>query len=239
MTFVDSRVIELAEQFVPVKIDAEKDRSTAKKYKVRSYPTIIFTDSKGKPVAKIRSFMKPERFAAKMQEVVTLHRELSSMEVQYETDPSDWATAGKLAAAHADRGNNSLARKLIKAVEAVDAANEKGHLTRAYMSMGDFYVDEKEDQRSAIKWYGKVVDTGQDQVVVADARFRIASAHFESRTKHKVKSKTFARKLKNAEQAINDLLAMPTLSEELKKQTEDLLESVKKDLQEHEELRKK
>ncbi len=222
-----------------MKINAEKDRTTAKKFKVRGYPTIIFVSAKGKRVEKIVGYLPPEKFAAKMRDILTVHHELAAMKTKFDADPTDLATGGKLGTAYASRGKPSLAKKVIRKLEAVDPDNEKGYLTDTYLAMGEYYLDEEEQPRIAIRWYTKAADRSHEPAAVAQARYRIGLAYFYSRTRHATKARKFGEKLRSAEEAVNVLLAMNDIPEDLKLQAEDLGKSIHKELAEHHKLRKK
>ena len=222
-----------------MKINAEKDRATAKKFKVRGFPTILFVTAKGKRIDKIVGYLPPEQFAAKLQDVLTIHQELAAIKAKFDADPSDLASGGKLGAAYANRGKPSLAKRIIRKLEAADPTNEKGYLTSAYLALGEYYLDEEEQPIMAIRWYAKAEDRGHDPSAVAEARYRIGLAYFHSRTKHTPKAKKFGEKLCSAGEAIDTLLAMSDIPEELRLQAADLAESVKQELAEHEKLRKK
>lgn len=49
-TYSDSKVQELADSFVCIKIDGDKDRANTAKYKVNGYPTIVFLNKNGKEI---------------------------------------------------------------------------------------------------------------------------------------------------------------------------------------------
>lgn len=68
--YTDSDIIKLAEDFISVKIDADEDEETKEKYRVNAYPTIIFTDSQGKEISKIRGYKKAPFFAQSMSQVL-------------------------------------------------------------------------------------------------------------------------------------------------------------------------
>jgi len=222
-----------------VKINVDKDPTTAKKFSVRGLPTILFVTAKGKRVDKIVGYLPPEQFAAKLQDVLTIHHELAAMKAKFDANPGDLASGGMLAAAYASRGKPSKAKKIIKKLEAADPANEKGHLTNAYLAMGEYYLDEEKQPIIAIRWYCKAEDRGHDASAVAQARYRIGLANFFSRTRHSPKGKKFGEKLRSAAEAIDTLLAMSDIPEELRLQAAELGQDVKEGLVEHEKLRKK
>lgn len=238
-TFTDSRVIKQSEQFVPVKINTEEDRATARKFKASSLPTILIVTAKGERIDKIVGYLPPEQFANKLQSILTIHRELSAMEAQFKADPTDLATGGKLGAAYASRYQTFLARRVIRKLEAADPNNTKGHLTDTYLAMGEYYLDEKEQYASAIRWYNKVVERGHEPAAVAVARYRIALAYFAGRTKHSKRAEKFGDKLRSAQAAIDALLAMSDIRDDLRRQTHDLARRIRKEMDEHERVRNK
>jgi len=202
-------------------------------------PTIIFVDAKGRRVDKFIGYLPPKKFADRMQDVLTIHRGLGTLQAKFGADPPDLEAGGKLATAYANHGEASLAKKVIRKLEKADPENETGCLTEAYLALGEYYLDEEEKHKVAIRWYTKVVDQALQPETVAQAHYRIAVAYFDSRTKHAAKSNKFGAKLRAARGAIDALLAMDGVAEELKLQTKDLADSVRKDLALHEEFKKK
>ncbi len=202
-------------------------------------PTIIFADATGKRVEKLIGYKSPKKFAGHMEDVLALHSGLSELQAKFKADPPDLEAGRKLATSYANRGKVSLAKKVIRKLEKADPENKAGRLTEPYLALGEYYLDEEEKHKVAIRWYTKVVDRALQPETVARARYRIAVAHFDSRTKHATKSNKFGAKLRAAREAIDALLAMDGVPEELKSQTKDLADSVSKDLTLHEQLKKK
>jgi thioredoxin-related protein len=68
-------VIQLAEQFVPLKLDAEQaGQELAERHGVEGYPTILFINRSGKVVGEIGGYMPPGPFAARMQQIARQHK---------------------------------------------------------------------------------------------------------------------------------------------------------------------
>jgi len=73
--FPNAKVIQAARRFVPVKLNAEKEgRAAALRYKVRSFPTILFLDGKGNAIAVIPGFVPAKEFVTGLAEVRAIHR---------------------------------------------------------------------------------------------------------------------------------------------------------------------
>jgi len=68
--YTDAQVAELSHEFVCVKVDAEQYRDVADRYKVNSYPTIIFLNSSGLEVSRIPGYEDAGRFAMSMQDAL-------------------------------------------------------------------------------------------------------------------------------------------------------------------------
>ena len=68
-TFTDSRIIELSEKFIAVKVDGDKSPAITKQYNVSGYPTIVFTNSKGQEVKRIVGYRNADEFLKVMREV--------------------------------------------------------------------------------------------------------------------------------------------------------------------------
>jgi len=69
-TYTDPEVIEAADKMVAVKIDAEAHADLAKKYKVNSYPRIVFLSSEGKVIHEIMGYKPPDQFLPDMKAVL-------------------------------------------------------------------------------------------------------------------------------------------------------------------------
>jgi len=238
-TLSDSRVVKQLEQFVPVKIDADKDRTVVREFSVRSFPTILFLTPKGKRIGKI-NYLPPEQFADKLQETITIHRELSAMTARFKADPTDLETGGKVAAAYASRGQFIEARNVIKKLEAADPDNNTGHLTDAYLAMGEYYVDLPEPKyANAIRWYEKAVEQGHDSAAVAEARYRIGLARFGGRSKHQPGTERFGKAVAAAKETIEGVLAISDVPDDVRQRAAELMRQIQGELARQERLRSK
>ena len=66
-TYPNTKVVDLAQKFVPVKINTDKQPDVAKKYDISGIPVILFLNEKGSVKHKIEGFMPPEQFAKEME----------------------------------------------------------------------------------------------------------------------------------------------------------------------------
>ncbi|MDD5679832.1 MAG: thioredoxin domain-containing protein [Candidatus Omnitrophica bacterium] len=69
-TYSAGNVSDLAKNFICVKIDADKNKSTASKYKVEGYPTIIFLNYEGEIDDRVVGYRDANGFADAMSSVL-------------------------------------------------------------------------------------------------------------------------------------------------------------------------
>ncbi|HUW55751.1 MAG TPA: thioredoxin family protein [Planctomycetota bacterium] len=76
-------VIELSQKFVCIRVDGDREKDVVQYYKVRGYPTILFTNSKREEVHRIPGYMPAEGFLSQMKTA------LGKAGVKEETDKED------------------------------------------------------------------------------------------------------------------------------------------------------
>lgn len=69
-TYADSTVKKLAEDFICVKIDGDKERGLVGKYNISGYPTIIFLSFEGTVIKQFAGYLGPADFAKTMKDVL-------------------------------------------------------------------------------------------------------------------------------------------------------------------------
>jgi thiol-disulfide isomerase/thioredoxin len=145
-TYTDEKVIKASEQFVSLKLDAEKEgEHLAGKLHVDAYPTILFLDPQtanedgGELVGKIIGFEPGGPFAEKMDGIASSFRELPKLQERVKKDTGDLEAAGKLVVAYAGRENDKEAASVLEKAEKADPKNAKGHLTKAFSALADVY----------------------------------------------------------------------------------------------------
>jgi len=70
-TLTDAHVQEALQQFVTVRLNAEKDgREAAARFNVEGFPTLIFLNAKGAEVGRIPGYMGPGPFLDELQDIL-------------------------------------------------------------------------------------------------------------------------------------------------------------------------
>jgi thiol:disulfide interchange protein len=69
------RVVQLAKQLVPVKVNGEREGAQAARlYGVKSFPTVLFVDRFGKVVHTVGGYLEPKEFAGEMDRALRRHQ---------------------------------------------------------------------------------------------------------------------------------------------------------------------
>jgi thioredoxin-related protein len=97
-TFTNENVIELASNFISVKINAEstEGRPIAQKYSVRGFPTILFLDPNGNEIYKIGGYLPPEQYASELEKVLEHGSSLNTPAQPDALEPNDTREKARL-----------------------------------------------------------------------------------------------------------------------------------------------
>lgn len=119
-----------AMKVIPMKMDAEKEGlEAARKYSVRSYPTILFIDRDGKEIARIAGFKDKNDVIENIRKNSTDPRTLESMKSEYEKSPGDLVLASGLARkllAVGTKESVDEAKVMLEKIFKEDPENRKG-----------------------------------------------------------------------------------------------------------------
>jgi thiol:disulfide interchange protein DsbD len=74
-TFQDPEVVELAREFIPLKVDCTKDKVTPKKYGIKGLPTILFITPEGNILKRLIGYQGPDEFLKEMKNVINISLE--------------------------------------------------------------------------------------------------------------------------------------------------------------------
>lgn len=207
-------MVQLAGQFVPVKINAEKEGvAVAKKYGVQGFPTILFINVAGEVEGKIGGYMAPEGFSQQLSMIAQAHKDLPALQARVKANPSDAEAAARLAGVYAMQGKQDEAVKLLTQAEKADPKNAA--LPKAYNAVADSFQEAGKFD-DAIPLFQKAVKAGKLPYDIAYAQISIATCYFQS------------SRPKQAIPALNALLAMPGAPKEYTDQAKQMLAAAKK-----------
>jgi len=135
VTFTDSAVIALTEDFVFAKIDVDIDSTTADKYSIQGLPTTVIANADGSEIERIGGFREPDSFVIIVDNYLAGIGTLDYYLEQAETDPTV-DVHYTLAEKYSDRGQYEKALEHYESVMAADPEDTSGHAEEAMFSIG-------------------------------------------------------------------------------------------------------
>jgi len=214
--FPDRRVVQLSSQFVPVRVNGEKEGAAlVRRYKVRGYPTILFINAQGEVEGKIGGYLPPEGFAQQMALIAEAHREFPALRARLAANPRDAEAAARLTVIYAARGDRDRALELLRTAARHESARRAFLLGRAYNAVGDA-CQEVHEFEEAIGFFRKAVAAARDPYEAAYAQLSIGVCRMQQ------------GRWKDALPELEAVLAIPNVPGELRRQAEDYLVLAKK-----------
>ncbi len=67
ITYIDSLVVSESSKFVSLKLDADRERSVSRRYRVQAFPTILFVGPDGEEIHRVVGFRPPTEFVREMR----------------------------------------------------------------------------------------------------------------------------------------------------------------------------
>jgi tetratricopeptide (TPR) repeat protein len=161
-------VIQLSEQFVPIKLDAEKGgKPAAEKYGVHGYPTILFVDGDGNVVVKTGGYMPPKDFSTMLNRVLDL-KHMPEWEATLKSDPGNVDAISKLGIASALKGDEAAATDYATKAMTLAPSNPNDEFDDLYNAVGDLFQNGNKPDK-AITFFDQAAKTGKDTNKVAYA----------------------------------------------------------------------
>lgn len=214
-TYTDGQVIQLAGQFVSVKINAEREGiEVAQRYGIRSFPSILFINGAGEVESRIGGFMPPSQFSRALTHVAKTHREFGPLLARSKANPNDAEAASRLAVIYAGRGDEARAVALLKQAEQTDPKNARGHLAKAYNGVADYYQTTRQLDR-ALPLFRKAAQVGRAPYDLGYAHFSIATCYL------------MQDRLKEAVPELKAAAGVPNVPTNMKKAAQQYLEALK------------
>ena len=120
----DAKVVKLAGEFIPVKVNAEgsnSERQVALKYGVSSLPTIAFLSPSGRPLSVMQGFQGPSQFVSSLERARETGDKVLAWEAAIEKDPDDAAALLGLGLHLLDNDDYDGARDLLRRTCSADS----------------------------------------------------------------------------------------------------------------------
>ncbi len=153
----DRTVVDAAQEFVPVRLDAGRDAAEMRRLDVRGAPTMLILDAQRNEMDRLSGLVGKatllERLGAARRGTMTF-REAKRQAVR---DPTDVRANWKVAQAYLEDGREDLAEPHLRNVIAADAANASGVTDNALFTLG-FVLGRRGEYAKAVKCLTEVLE---------------------------------------------------------------------------------
>jgi thioredoxin-related protein len=217
-TFADPRVAKILQDFVVVKLDAERNGADlADKLGIDKYPTILFYDAQMELVGKVGGYMPPEPFVMELQKAQKNFRDFPKLASQLVLDPKNAAAHAKMAVLLAERSNLPEAEKHCLEAESLGLAGTL--MAQAYNAVGDLHqlnFRVKDSLDKAISYFKRAESTAERSADISYAKISLIYCY------------VWKNDLDSARDAAKTLLEMKDASPDHVKRAQDILKKISK-----------
>src|SRR6266404_6840369 len=132
----DKAVVDVAEEFVCVRIDAAKQDDDARKMDVRGAPTILLLDGGGNEMSRVAGLVEKEQLLAKLDEAKRSKLTFREARRLAMKNPGDVQANWKVAETYLEEGREDLAEPHLRNVIEHDEQNQYGYTDKAMFALG-------------------------------------------------------------------------------------------------------
>jgi TolA-binding protein len=136
VAYRNDSVIAVIGDMVNVKLNAEVDTLTARKYGIAGYPTIVLCNADGTEIDRIYGYLEPPEFAQTIRDYLVGKNTLADYLARAAKEPSvamDYIIADK----YVGRSKFADAEACYRKIIAGDPDNKQGHTDSSYYALGD------------------------------------------------------------------------------------------------------
>jgi TolA-binding protein len=145
----DKAVVDAAQEFVCVRVDAGGHVDDARKLDVRGAPTILMLDERGNEMGRVAGLVEKNTLVAKMAEASRSKLTFREARRLAQQNPSDVQANWKVAETYLEEGREDLAEPHLRNVIAHDDQNQYGHTEKALFALA-FALGKRGDYAKAV-----------------------------------------------------------------------------------------
>jgi periplasmic divalent cation tolerance protein len=132
----DQQVVEAAQQFVCVRLNAETQPGEVRRFDVRGAPTVLLLDAQGNETGRVAGLVEPARLLAKIAQARQGRLTFGEARRLALRNPADVQANWKVAETYLDEGRQDLAEPHLRNVIAHDEQNRFGYTDNAMFALG-------------------------------------------------------------------------------------------------------
>jgi periplasmic divalent cation tolerance protein len=153
----DRAVLDEAEKFVCVRVNAAEDLDTAKKFDVRGAPTILFLDGEGNEMSRVTGLVDKPTLLGKLDEARQSKMTFREARRRALQDPADVQANWRVAETYLEEGREDMAEPHLRNVVDHDQDNRYGFTDDATFALG-FVLGKRGEYAQAADAFQNVVD---------------------------------------------------------------------------------
>lgn len=203
MTYHQQDAIDLSNEIVFVKVNAEKEVALAKKYGVAGYPTIVLTKPDGSEIDCIPGYVEGPEFVSTIRDYMADRNTLADYLRQADTSTSV-ALYYRLAGKYAARAKYAEAETYYRRIFKSDRSNKEGYSDSALYSLADMKASAGKYVQAQY-YFRQLRSNYQQSALAPDALMSIAWAKMRMRKYDEAvfTFKKFLKKYPTSESAVD------------------------------------
>ncbi len=172
MTYRNDSVVALANEMVFVRVNAEKDTVTARKYGPAGFPTIVLAKADGTEIDRIYGYAEPQEFVTTIRDYMADRNTLGDYLRRAEATPTP-ALLYQVAEKYAARKKYTEAETYYQRIISADPKNEQGYTDTTMMAFGE--MQSRAKQYDAAKaTFKKLLESFPNSELADDALYNMA-----------------------------------------------------------------
>jgi len=158
------------------KLNAEVDTTTARRYRVRGYPTILVLNEKGEEIDRVVGYYRSPEFISQVEDYIVGRNTLSSMIAEEPSKKGDPEFIYKLADRFADHGLPDESRKRFLVFVTLDPKNVSGKVDDALYRLARMARSDH-DYASDRKYAAMIIDRYPDSDMYRSAILELGQGY--------------------------------------------------------------
>jgi TolA-binding protein len=175
VVYQNDSVIAVIGDMVNVKVNAEKDTLTARKYGIAGYPTIVLTNADGSEIDRIYGYLEPPDFIKAIRDYLVGKNTLNDYLDRVAKEPS-MSLYYTIADKYVGRKKFAEAESFYNKILEGDPENKLGYADSALISLADMKYRAK-DYNSSIAFYKDYIAKYPKSDQIPDAELSIAACY--------------------------------------------------------------
>lgn len=134
-TFKDPEVVKLMNSYIPAKIDAEKDKQTAARYGVRSFPSFVLVNHDGTAITTLKGYREAAVFQKEVKDALTGPNSAAALQKAYADGTASFEQLEALAVQHLNNNQIPQGLAVLQKIADKDLDNKEKRAERALVQM--------------------------------------------------------------------------------------------------------